>query len=107
MRRDMTTELQDFITDLEIWARNWVDEVNQVIVEHIDDLFKDESIRYLVKKYKETKLKYDKMNKGYLLSACMYGDKVSKYQSFDLDTYSQALYELCYKRYIEGEKDNA
>lgn len=98
---EVSTELQDFIEDLEVWAKNWIDEVNDVVVQHIDELFKDEAIRYLVKKYKEAKTTDEKLNKGYLLGAYMYEDKVMRNKHYNLDTYSQALYELCYKRYVK------
>ena len=98
--KDVSAELQAFIEDLEVWAKSWVEEVNEVVLEHIEELFNDEAVRYLVKKYKEEKLKCEKMNKGYLLSAYVWGN-MSKYKSLNIECFSQVLYELCYKRYTK------
>ena len=103
-RKETSAELQDFILDLEVWANQWVDEVNNVVVQHIPELFDDEAIRYLVKQYRELKTCDDKMNKGYLLSAYMYNDEVLRHKSYDLETTSQTLYILCYKRFIEKKE---
>lgn len=99
--REVSKEKKEFIMDLQEFAENWIDEVNNVILEHIDELFEDATIRFLVKRYAEEKRKNKEFNKHYLLSAYEHEHEVIKHRS--ISNFGDALYELCYKRYDKGD----
>ena len=94
----LTNEKKQFILDLEMFAKNWVDEVNNVILKHIDELYEDASVRYLVKKNADEVRDLSKRNEEYLLVA-YYLEKDEVYRSRKLDDYTSVLYDLCYKRF--------
>lgn len=95
--KQLTNEKKDFIMDLQEFAKVFIDEVQQVICNHIDELYEDEAIRYLVKRYAEEERNREKWNKSTLLDAYQFEhDIVSHISVYD---YHDALYDLCYKRY--------
>ena len=103
--REITKEKEQFINDLQVFANNWVDEVNNVILKHIDDLYKDESVKYILSLYVKDKEKVQKFNEHYLLEAYKFErTEVDKFKVF-YDWANSALYELCYKRYVK-ENEN-
>ena len=97
--KELTKEMREFIEDLQVFANDWVEEVQQVIVEHLDELFKDEAIRYLAKENRRIVEDNKKHNSNSLLNAYQFESEVI---ICNRSTYSDALYELCYKRYIKG-----
>lgn len=99
MVKEVSNEMKEFIADLEVWAVNWVEKVQQVVVDHLDELYQDSSVRYLAKKYREMSEAYYRFNKGKLLSAYEYNRPVCKHSMSDMTNYSNVLYELCYRRF--------
>ena len=104
----VSEDLQDFINKLQLWAINWIDDVNNVVVQHIDELFDDEAVVHLVNLYAQEKATADRMNKNYLLSAYRFNETIVKSPSDFSGWINSALYELCYKRYTRNdtEKEN-
>jgi hypothetical protein len=101
MIKEISKEKKEFIMDLQEFGEQWIDKVNQVMLEHIDELFEDEAIRFLVKQNAESKREAKKSNKTYLLDAYQYGHQVIKSTSFH--NHTEALYQLCYKRYVKDD----
>lgn len=101
MIKEISEEKKQFILDLQEFGEQWVDRVNQVILEHIDELFEDEAIRYLVKQNADSKRDAKDRNKTYLLDAYQYEHDVLKSTPFY--SHTEALYQLCYKRYVKDD----
>ena len=94
--KEISKEKREFIKDLQVFASNYVKEVQQVIVNHIDELYNDDAIRYLVKENKRIVDENKYFNSNSLLEAYEFEREVSTYSQ---PTYSDILYALCYKRY--------
>lgn len=104
MRGNVSKELAKFIEDLQAFANNWVDEVNNVILAHIDELYNDPAVRHILKLYTEDKQRMKHFNEHYLYNAYVYEDKkVDRYRAFNEWAHS-ALYEICYRRFLKEEK---
>ena len=102
--REITKEKEQFINDLQVFANNWVDEVNNVILAHIDELYQDEAVKHILALYVRDKEKVNHFNEHYLLEAYRFErTEVNKCNVF-YDWANSALYELCYKRYIKEKK---
>ena len=98
----MNDELKQFIMDLQEFAKNWVEEVNEVIVKHIDELFEDKSVRYLVKVYADESRKIQEDNKEFLFKAYYFNDG-HIFKRHRIHDYTNVLYDLCYRRYRDEE----
>ena len=107
--RDVSNEMREFLADLQVFANGWVKEVQQVIVDHIDELYKDEAIRYMAKKYREEVESVRRFNQNTLLDAIRFERPVMKHEVSCMYDFSSALYELCYRRFKQEEekKENA
>ena len=103
--KEITKEMKDFIEDLQVFANRWVDSVQQVIVDHIEELFEDKSIVYLAKEYRKQKETNDHFNRKTLLEA--YENEMPVHRLKLTFDYSDALYELCYHRYVKGDKNES
>ena len=98
--REITKEKEQFINDLQVFANNWGDEVNNVILAHIDELYRDEAVKHILALYVNDKENVNKFNEHYLLEAYRLGKtEIDKYKCF-YEWADSALYELCYKRYL-------
>jgi hypothetical protein len=104
MRENVSEELEKFIDDLQVFANDWIDEVNNVILAHIDELYNDPAVRHILKLYIEDKKRVKHFNEKYLYNAYVHEDKeVDRYTAFYEWTH-QALYEICYVRFLKKEK---
>ena len=98
--KQITNEMKQFINDLQVWGRNWVKEVKQTILEHLEELYQDEAIKHLVRKYAEMVEYHERHNENWLLRSYEYDlEEVVEHTDSDLHSYSMVLYELCYKRF--------
>ena len=103
--RNVTEELKNFIKDLQEWANAWTDEVNQVVLEHIDVLFRDEAVVHLVKLNAEEIRRERDFNENYLLEAYQDNLKIKQIRHHKgLNDYTHVLYELCYRRFTRKEE---
>lgn len=103
--REVSKEMREFLEDLQVFANHWVDSVQQVIVDHIEELFEDKAIVHLAKEYRKEKERNDHFNRKTLLDAYEYEIPVHSFKI--ARDYTQALYELCYCRYVKGDKNEA
>ncbi len=99
--RKLSNEMRDFLIDLQVFAGCWVEDVQNVILEHIDELFADEAIRFLVKQYAEETNKNAERNKKAILDAYEYEHNKVFIWKNALYNHRDALYQLCYKRYVD------
>lgn len=95
----MKKEMTQFAKDLELWGNGWVDEVKQVVVEHFDELYNDEAIRYIARKYAEVVETRKVFEKDWLVRAYETEMEVKTYSPNN--PYTEVLYELCYRRYVK------
>ena len=98
--REITNEMKQFIEDIQVWGNNWVKEIKQCVLEHLEELAADEAVRHIARKYVE-KVEYNKKhNENWLLRSYEYDlDEVVEHTDSDIHSYSMVLYELCYRRY--------
>lgn len=98
-------EFKEFVYDLQEWANAWSDDVNQVVVDHIEELFNDDAVRHLVKLNAEENRAERSFNEGYLLEAITYKKKIKQVRHHKgLNDYTHVLYELCYRRFTRKEE---
>lgn len=101
--REISNEMRQFLLDLQVFAGCWIDEVQSVILKHVDELFADEAVRFLVKQYADEERRNKKSNEKSLLYAYEFGyDKIISSKNI-LYNHKDALYQLCYKRYVDKE----
>jgi proteasome lid subunit RPN8/RPN11 len=104
--REVSNEMREFLLDLGVFANMWIDEVQNEILKHVDELFNDEAIRFLVHQYAEETRYNTERNKDVLLHAYEYEwGKIITNKNV-LYNHKDALYQLCYKRYVK-EQENA
>lgn len=98
--KEITNEKKNFILDLQCVFEGYIDEVNQVVLEHIDELYEDNTIVYMVSEYAKEYRQKEHFNEEYLLNTYLYGNKVCTHSlSLTARAYGEALYQLCYRRY--------
>lgn len=102
---ELTEELKSFIADLEVFANKWVDEVNNVILVHLEELYQDKTVRHILKLYADDVRRKVRWDEGYLLSAYLNDTLVNGYRHNIMHDYSDVLYELCYRRYADKKGD--
>ena len=102
----ITKELEEFINNLQVWADNWIDEVNNVILDHIEELYSEDCVHYILNIYVHKKEILDSFNKNYLLRAYEDGTDVDKHEFYakEVSELSETLYKLCYKRFKDREE---
>lgn len=94
-------DFRDFVEELQVFACKWVEEVNVVILEHILELYKDPAVKHLVHQYAIEVKKVEFFNCDYLINAIENSTLSIYHSAYD---YSQALYELCYRRFVKEVK---
>ena len=106
-KKTINEDFEKFIKDLQIFADNYIAEVNNVILKHLDELYKEDSIRYILDKYISKKETYERFKKDYLLRAYLENKPVDKEEIYGRDVYElqNTLYLLCYRRFTEREED--
>ena len=98
--KQITEEKRQFIKDIQVWGSQWVSDVKQCILNHLDELYEDEAIRHIARKYAEEVETYNRMNENWLLRSYEYDcNEIVTYTNSFTQSYSQVLYELCYRRY--------
>lgn len=90
-------DFRDFVEALQVFACIWFEEVNKVILEHIVELYEDSAVKHLVHQYAIEVKRVDNLNYNYLMSAIENSTLSIYHSAYD---YSQALYELCYRRFV-------
>lgn len=88
---------KEFVKVLGEYAKQWVNEIQNTILEHVEELYQDKSFCIILNEWKIQKDRCDKFNKDEFLNAYLNGRKVTYCKpSFD---YNDTLYLLCVKRF--------
>lgn len=103
--KHLTNEKMQFIKDLDLCFKPYTNEVRNVVLKHIDELYEDDAIVYLVKTYAKELKRVEEHNQHPLLSAYIWeNEKVRTDKVSCVYDFHEALYHLCYHRYLkEGE----
>ena len=103
----ITKEIEQFINNLQVFADYYIDEVNNVILEHLEDIIQEDAIHYLLNKFIHKNEVLQHFNEGYLLRAYEEGTNVDRndYMQKEVSELRDVLYDLCYRRFIEREED--
>lgn len=94
-------DFKEFVEDMQVIFDKYIAEVQQVVVNNIETSFNNDAIRLLVKDYAEELRRVQKWNKNTLMDALMTDGKINVEHSSILRNYEQAIYTLCYKRYVK------
>lgn len=101
--KEVKQEMMQFINDIQVWGKNWVKEVKQCVLEHLEELAADEAVRHIARKYAEMVEAHERHNENWLLRSYEYElDEILEHTNSDIHSYSMVLYELCYRRYKKG-----
>lgn len=102
---EITKKVEEFINNLQVFADYYIDEVNNVILDHLEELYREDAIHYLLNEFirKNELLQY--FNKNYLLIAYEQGVDVDRndFEGKEVSELRDILYKLCYKRFQERE----
>ncbi|MBO7715932.1 MAG: hypothetical protein J6S85_20375 [Methanobrevibacter sp.] len=90
----------NFCAALQVFTDTYIDEVNEVVIRHIVELYDDIAVRHLAHTYAMNIYKMKEMNANYLYESIESG-RINRYSN--IYDYSDALYELCYKRFKEAK----
>lgn len=94
---------KEFVKVLGEYANQWITDIQNVILDHIEDLYQDKSFCLILNEWKKEKDRCDKLNKDEFLNAYINGRKVTYFKS--TNDYRDTLYLLCVKRYRNEIKE--
>lgn len=94
-------DFRDFVSELQTIFSQYVAGVQQVVVDNIEKSFNNDAIRLLVKDYAEELRRVKRWNNTTLMDALEDDGKVHIEDVSVLRDYGQAIYTLCYKRYVK------
>lgn len=88
---------KEFVKALGEFAKTWVDKIQNVIIKHIDELYEDKTFCYILKEWKDSKDRVERINKNEFINAYLEGRNVN--YSKNIFNYSDTLYLLCVEKY--------
>lgn len=101
--------IEDFINDLQVFADLYIDEVNNYILDHLEELIQEDAIHYLLDKYVHKVSLLNSFKKNYLLRAYENGTDVDRedFMQKEVSELQDILYQLCYRRFKERDEIKA
>lgn len=101
--------IEDFINDLQVFADLYIDEVNNYILDHLEELIQEDAIHYLLRKFVHNVDLLKSFKKNYLLRAYENGTDVDRedFMQREVSDLQDVLYQLCYKRFKERDEIKA
>lgn len=101
--------VEDFINDLQVFADLYIDEVNNYILDHLEELIQEDAIHYLLGKFVHNVDLLKSFKKNYLLRAYENGTDVDRedFMQREVSDLQDVLYQLCYKRFKERDEIKA
>lgn len=105
----ITKDIEDFINYLQVFADLYIDEVNNYILDHLEELIQEDAIHYLLDKFVHKVSLLNSFKKNYLLRAYENGTDVDRedFMQKEVSELQDILYQLCYRRFKERDEIKA
>lgn len=94
---------KEFVKVLDEYAKRFTDNIQNVILNHIEDLYQDKTFCIILKEWNDERERRKRYNQDEFLHAYLAERKVIYYKS--VHDYSDTLYLLCVKRYRNEIKE--
>lgn len=94
---------KEFVKVLGEYAKRFTDKIQNVILNHIEDLYQDKTFCLILKEWFDEKQRAERYNQDEFLHAYLAEREVNYYKS--VNDYSDTLYLLCVNRYRNEIKE--